>query len=193
MKITAKQKMMNVVERYAKKNGEVYEVSKKDFEKLTAEIEAIEKFVIVSNKKDEALKAVAYKTKKSERLAVLKVVETRQEKKETKEAKKHVRVKTEMQKDNGMSMHIAYVTIVKDESFVKTDDYFERLVELVNKKIEEAALGFLAKANMEGVVEDGRSCYGYIVFDKIKGHSKDGYAAYKKALSAARREFEKVA
>ena len=28
MKTTAKQEMMNVVERYAKKNGEVYEVSK---------------------------------------------------------------------------------------------------------------------------------------------------------------------
>lgn len=192
MKTTAKQEMMNVVERYAKKNGEVYEVSKEDFEKLAAEVEAIEKFVIVSNKKDETLKAVAYKTKKSERLAVLKVVET-VETKETKEVKKHVKVRTEMQKDNGMSVHSAYVTIVKDESFVKTNDYFERLVELVNEKIEEAALGFLAKAKMEGVVEDGRSCYGYIVFDKIKGHSKDGYAAYKKALSAARREFEKVA
>ena len=146
----------------------------------------------MSNKKDETLKAVAYKTKKSERLAVLKVAETK-ETKETKEIKKHVKVKTEMQKDNGMSVHSAYVTIIRDESFVKTNDCFERLVELVNEKIEEAALGFLAKAKMEGVVEDGRSCYGYIVFDKIKGHSKDGYAAYKKALSAARREFEKVA
>jgi hypothetical protein len=176
MRTNLKNEMINMVKANATKevNG-VYEMTAKKFEAVKESLN--EKFTVIDNKKDSKLHAVAYKTKKSEKLVIIKVVA------ETKATNNEFKFSFEMLNDKGLETHCCEFNMeAKNEKVVK--NFMERL----NENIKNSGLGEEALFNL--TVNADNNFSGQIIFPKIAGHSKDGYANYKKCLTATKREFK---
>lgn len=200
-KTNMKQEMVAMVAAAAKKfdaEKNVYTMTQSKLAEVKANIN--EKFV-VKEKDDKA--AIAYASKKSENLVLIKVVadekpakkqsskkqqSKKQDKadkqsKQTKKAAKEPKFKVSyaMQKDTGLAFHFC-----EFEMSGANEQQFDKFIELVNEKFAEI-FGQESRIEYDCVdeLEDG-SYAGRVVFAKIKGHSKDGYAAYKKAMTEAK-------
>lgn len=201
-KTNMKQEMVAMVAAAAKKfdaEKNVYTMTQSKLAEVKANIN--EKFV-VKEKDDKA--AIAYASKKSENLVLIKVVadekpaKKQQSKKSTskkqdkadkqsKQTKKATakepkfKVSYAMQKDTGLAFHFC-----EFEMSGANEQQFDKFIELVNEKFAEI-FGQESRIEYDCVdeLEDG-SYAGRVVFAKIKGHSKDGYAAYKKAMTEAK-------
>lgn len=190
-KTNMKQEMIAMVAAAAKKFDAEKNVYMMTQSKL-AEVKAnINKKFIVKEKGDKA--AIAYASKKSENLVLIKVVADEKpakkssSKKQDKQAKKAAakepkfKVTYTMQKDTGLAIHFC-----EFEMRGANEQQFEKFIGLVNEKFAEI-FGHGSTIQYDGVDElDDGSYTGRIMFAKIKGHSKDGYAAYKKAMTEAK-------
>lgn len=201
-KTNMKQEMVAMVAAAAKAfdaEKNVYTMTQSKLAEVKANIN--EKFV-VKEKDDKA--AIAYASKKSENLVLIKVVadekpakkqsskkqqSKKQDKadKQSKQTKKAAakepkfKVSYAMQKDTGLAFHFC-----EFEMSGANEQQFDKFIELVNEKFAEI-FGQESRIEYDCVdeLEDG-SYAGRVVFAKIKGHSKDGYAAYKKAMTEAK-------
>jgi hypothetical protein len=166
-------------------DGNVFEMTAKNFKKLDVEIGngAFDgKFVVVKNNKVENMYAVVYKTKKSDRIVVIKVVKA--EKKVTK--KNGFGFSFSMQNDRGLDCHFCEFEMVSANKKTLKD-----FLNCLNEKLKNSELGDLGASAIYDMIDDVENGFaGRIVFIKIKGHSKDGYALYKKLLVEAKREFK---
>lgn len=185
-KVSMKEMMMEVIRNNGKEVDGVFEITQEAFIKVTNEIEKLGKFSIISNKKDDTLKAVAYTSKKSERLAVIKLV-----KESKKQQKSSVSIKTNMMKDEGLVYHKALVEIETSGLAEVDNAAFVKFVTTVNDYIKKESAEFLCCAELsEDVKGEEGKMKGYVLFPKVKGHSKDGYALYKKCMTLAKREMK---
>lgn len=189
MKKSMKAEMIKLVEEASTKVDEeknIYYVSELKIGKLEQEIAELEKFLVINNKKDDTLRAVVYKTKKSNILVKIKIV-----KENTIKVGSENKVnctftfKFKMEKDAGMDSHIARFEMKADSEVV-----FEEFLKLINKNILTSKIGDLANYVDVKKVEDKYE--GYIIFPKVKGMSKEAYSNYKKCVTDAKREMKKA-
>lgn len=165
-----------------KANG-VNSVEVNEFEKARKEIEAIGKFVIKTSKKEDGLYAIAYATKKSENLFIVK---TFAEQKKAPKATHSGRIHMEMLNDRGLSNHMAMV-----EMTGVTYDVFRKFLENVVCLTAENDL--VAQATIVETEDSDDKYTAKFQFPKIKGHSKDGFAEYKKLMTIAKRSAKEIA
>jgi len=181
----AQLKEMMVKDLGAKEKEEVYVMTEENFLQLDAEIGngGFEgKFIIKKSKKDKALFAVAYISKKSENVVVIRVKEVKVIKVSSKKLVNALKLKTEMKKDTGINIHKASFEMKNTND----GNLLDKFIKLLNVEIETSGLG--SEAQYENVDNTENGFSGYIDFPKIKGHSKDGYANYKKCMTEAKRK-----
>lgn len=187
MKNNFKNEMIAKVEELATKKVENgVEMTAENFNKFRNMIDNEEfggKFTIVANKKNDKLFAVVYKTKKSNKLVIIRIVEVEKkvEKKATKKSVKGFTFKFKMLNDKGLDVHVAEFEMTN-----ASQEEFNLFFSKVNEHINDDEI--LEHAKYENVVSTINGFTGKIVFPKIKGHSKDGYASYKKCVVAAKRD-----
>lgn len=191
-KVSMKEKMVEVVKNTAKEVNGVYEVERSKYESLVKEVEALEKFTIKNNKKDENLKAIAYTSKKSENLVLIRIVED----KKTKTSKKSIsmKIKTEMMKDTGINYHKCLVRMKIAKTLQDKGEFtIDKFLDITNKIIEDEEILESATFEDETKVIEEDDCIIYenvICLPKIPKHSKDGYAKYKTCITQAKKEMK---
>lgn len=198
-KVSMKEKMVEVVKVNGVEVNGVYEVERSKYETLVKEVEALEKFTIKNNKKDENLKAIAYTSKKSENLVLIRIIEDKVEEVKIKKISKKsssvfLKIKTEMLKDSGINYHKCLVTMRVAKTLQDNGEFnLDRFLDTANKIINEEEI--LESATFEGETkinedEDSITYKNIICFPKIPKHSKDGYAKYKTCLTQAKKQIK---
>ena len=182
MKKSMKEMLIETVADMAKnREDNIFEVEERKLDELLKKVEKLEKFTVIKNKKNDKLLAVAYKTKKSDRIVIIKIVENVKQQVKTESRNNKILLKTVMEKDAGLAVHRAEFTIKN----VK-EGFLSDFLSAINDKIKDSKLG--ESAEMVDVEFKDGSYVGYIEFPKIKGHSKDGYANYKKCMTEAKKQ-----
>lgn len=194
-KVSIKETMVELVKMVATENEGIFQVERSKVEELFTAIEALEKFTIKNNKKNENLKAIAYTTKKSENIVVIEIIEDKVEEvaKETKQSVS-AKIKTEMLKDAGETYHKC---LIQAKVFRKLQEdkglSLDSFLEIANRIIESDDL--LESGLFEGetkiTVEGDMVIFENVIcLPKIPKHSKDGYAKYKSCIAQAKKEFK---
>lgn len=200
MKKSIKETMVELVKMVATEKEGIFQVERSKVEELFTAVEALGKFTVKNNKKDETLKAIAYTTKKSENLVVIQIVEDAVEEVKEVVSKKAqnvtAKIKTEMLKDAGETYHKCLVQArvfkkLQEDKGLSLDDFLE----IANKIIESDEL--LESGLFEGetkiTIEDDIIIFENVIcLPKIPHHSKDGYAKYKSCLAKAKKEFKEA-
>ena len=99
-----------------------------------------------------------------------------------------IRFATTMGHDIGLDYHFAEVTIRKAPSVVAAKQALAQFMEATNAAIAAQELPLAPASIIKGSSDqdaDGNPTIR-VAFPKIKGHSKDGYAAYKKCMTDAK-------
>lgn len=99
-----------------------------------------------------------------------------------------IRFATTMGHDTGLDYHFAEVTIRKAPSVSAAKAALAQFMEATNAAIAAQELPLAPASIIKGSsAQDGDGNPTIrVAFPKIKGHSKDGYAAYKKAMTDAK-------
>lgn len=210
-KVSMKETLMELVNMVAKQNENgVFEIHLGDYQEFFKSVMALEKFVVKKNKEDDSLRAIAYKTKKSQNIVELKIIDDEVEeveaenKAEEKAAKPatSIKIKTKMNKDAGLSYHEAFIEMIIPGNSLARDveEIFENYVGLVNDCISEYEIfkkdGMCQVTTELDVKTDEAGnmiVTGLLAFPKIKGHSKDGYKNYKMSMVKAKKELKELA
>lgn len=188
MRVNMKEKLLGLIEEASegRKENEMFLVSDKSSKALLAAIEQLEKFVVKTNKEDESIKAIAYKTKKSQNLVVFKIVKQKKESTKKQGIISKVTVKTKMAEDRGLKVHVANFKM-----YGATEEQFEKFLDIVNEGIK--SLGYNEEALYEMVDNTEFGFEGSIVVNKIKGKSKEFYTDFKRSMTAAKKRIKEFA